>query len=83
MTNEHRLPTSSCLNCGYEMDSAGSPDGGLALCIRCGVVMAYDSSGRLRGMTQTEMDKVVRDHQYMNYLATLVKRIYFVQATKN
>ena len=92
MTNDHPVPESSCLSCGHRMDHVGSPDGrpieppndgDLSLCIRCGGVMAFDSSGRLRGMTRAEIDSLMADQEYMAYLATLVNRIYFVQATKN
>lgn len=92
MTDVHRVPEASCLNCGHRMNRAGSPDGSpieppqdgdLAVCIRCGAIMAYNSSGGLRGMTDAEMDEVTADHEYMDYLASLVKRVHFIQAMPN
>lgn len=89
MTNDHhRTPECACLNCGRLMNAAGSTDGSpipppaegdLSVCLRCGAVMKYDSAGKVRGMTQAEMDKLKADTEQMNMLAKLVRGIRFVR----
>ena len=89
MSNDyHRTPECACLHCGYHLDAAGSPDGSpiappaegdLSICLRCGAVMKYNSAGKVRGMTDPEIDELIADTEQMNILAKLVRGIHFVR----
>lgn len=58
----HVMPTSKCLNCGYEMDRAScvnndcAPDpGDITICMSCGHLMAFADDLSLRALTDAEM----------------------------
>lgn len=94
MTNPHgkdvvRTKECNCLNCGAKLDALGTADrtveakpepGNLAVCIKCGAVMMLAEDLTLRGMTSQEMDDVTADHEFMNELATMVRKVHFVSA---
>lgn len=92
MTNTHRTPESACLACGYRLTAAGSPDGSpieppnegdITVCLRCGAVMRFDSEGRVRGMTDAEIDEITADTEYLKLLAGIVRGIHFIRTMRN
>jgi len=86
-----RTPRNKCLNCGFWTEAASTPDGSagaptegsLSVCIKCGAVMMFDQDLRLRGMTASEMDSLLADHELMGTLAKLVRCINFIRHRTN
>lgn len=85
-------PLNKCLNCGYKINAAGTPDGSagapptdgsLAVCLKCGAVMAYAHDLTLRGLTDAEMDEIINERETMDVLAHLVRRIHFIRHGAN
>ena len=87
-----RVPESVCLNCGAPMNMLGTADveveakpepGHVAVCIKCGGVMKLDQDLRLRGMSAQEMDELVADREWMDQIAKVVRKVYFVRSLNN
>jgi hypothetical protein len=83
-----RVPESVCLNCGAPLNMVGTGDanveakpepGDVTVCIKCGGVMKLDENLRLRGMSDREMDELVADREWMDQVARMVQRVYFVK----
>lgn len=92
MNDIHHTPECACLYCGRRVNAAGSPDGSpipapaegdVTICMRCGAVMRFNAAGKVRGMSDAEMDELIADAEYMNMLARLVRRIRFIRARVN
>jgi hypothetical protein len=80
-----RHSTSSCLNCGYEIDastitgSTHSPKpGNIGICIRCSHIMAYDEELKVRELTSEEMKAVAGNENVLRYINSLetTKRLW-------
>jgi len=76
-----------CLNCGKHINLAGPADGkdtgppddgSLCICIQCGGVMAYDAQGRIRGLTEAEMDNICNDPAAMAHLGQMVQAVRLI-----
>jgi len=84
----HRdLPISHCLRCGYEVDSASTPEGAavsltpgsLSVCLRCGAVAKFGEDLTIVPMTEQEVDALRADRDTMAYLERIVRMIHVVQ----
>jgi hypothetical protein len=68
---ETRLEGSPCLSCGKMMDCATNFDGqevfegGIAICLVCGHIMAYDAQLKLRELTDDEMTRIAGDKKIL------------------
>jgi hypothetical protein len=83
MNSEYHMPECACLFCDAPTNCAGSPDGSpipppkdgdITMCLQCGAIMAHAADGKLRGLTKEEIDSVVADHKFMQYLAKLLRK---------
>lgn len=92
MTNDHHTPECKCLHCDKVLDGAashdGTPieppaDGDVTVCGYCGCIMAYDAEGKVRGMTDDEIDATMRDPALIHHLIVTVQRIRMFNAARN
>lgn len=83
-----KLPEAHCLQCGNELNAAGSFEhpgelpnpGDLYVCGTCGAVMLYAEDFTPRGMTEAEMHELIEDTETMNELARTVARVHLFRA---
>jgi len=73
-------PESKCLNCGYVMDAATGfgPDnkpseGDIAICFRCGAVMAFGKDLKLRGLSDQEIARIEADSLLVRELSLQIQ----------
>lgn len=83
------LPKSKCLNCGHNINVAGSlkedtkPESGdTVLCIKCGGVMKLSDDLKPRALIEQERIAIIEDKDYMDFLIKHVQRIRFIGAMK-
>ena len=73
-----------CLNCGRQIKPTEPPDpGDIVVCTRCGAVMIYNHSLKLRGLTEQEMRDVQADPEVMDMLGKKVQGMYFIRHMDN
>jgi hypothetical protein len=85
---------SRCLECGALMNAIGTADPNkpasidpetfaLCVCIKCGAVMTLAPDLTLRGMTEEEMDGLLRDDESMNELARMVRNVHLFRISQS
>lgn len=79
-------PLNRCPRCFYTMDRCVSPmgdfkpkDGDISLCIKCGAVMAFTSTGTIRPFKESEFREIMKNEPVMSLITSAVKAIYFIR----
>lgn len=89
MTNDPdviRIPKTACLQCRHTLDSIGTNDGSrpapqpgdAIVCIRCGAVQTIEN-GKLRPFTDSELDTLQSDPEWLRELARMVAKVYILR----
>lgn len=78
----HRTPAQACPACGYRLDAHTARDGDaaprpgdLSLCLRCGAVLEFGPTLRVRALTDAEVDALPPDEhdEVMRTAATILR----------
>jgi hypothetical protein len=84
-----RTPECNCPYCGHKFDRVSSireprapRPGDFTLCIKCGLLMAFDQELRVRGLNLEDL-KALKDPSLQDIVARTAAAIRHTQAAKN